>query len=184
MSSFAIIRSTFTLANLRWLGTECMKTLRRYYMAVISFVLTLGVLTQFFFVGISVDSSLPNDHLYVVKKWDATPFRGGKFGILTVDGPMGPPGGLVLAKYIYGMPGDFVEIGGEDGRDIFINGDWVAHAKRFSKTGKPLAVAKGGIIPDGMYFVGTPSKDSYDSRYATMGLVARDRIMGRVVTLF
>lgn len=178
------IRSVFTAEKIKWLTSNLFDLLQQYYLGVISFVATLVIFTHFFFIGVSLDQSLPDDHLYVVKKWDVIPVLNAKYGIRTVDGPLGPPGGLILAKHIYGLPGDLVQVGGEDGRDVFINGNKVAHAKRFSKDGKPLTVIQGGVIPEGVVFVGTPSKDSYDSRYATMGLVPFSRIEGRIVTLF
>jgi len=170
--------------SIKWLFSGLYDVLRRYYLGVISFIVTIIVFTQFFHIGISLDGSLPDDHLYVVKKWNKSPERGAKVGIRTVKGPIGPPEGLLIVKYIYGMPGDVVTVGGEDGRDVFINGDRIAHAKRFTKNGKPLTVIEPSVIPEGKMFVGTPSRDSYDSRYATLGFVSFEQIDGRVATIF
>lgn len=170
--------------NLRWLVRGLFEVFARYYLGVITFILSMMAFVQFVYVGISVDHSLPDDHLYVVAKWSKNPSKNSKMAFRTSEGPFGPPAGLVVVKYIYGMPGDIVTTGGETGRDVFINGVRVAHAKPYSKTGKPLPLTTGGVIPQGMLYIGTPSKDSYDSRYATMGLVPFDRIVGQVVTLF
>lgn len=184
MTDFTEVRSAINGDKARTLFFDVLETLSRYYLGVLSFFFTMILFTQFIQVGISYDKSLPEDTLYVVEKWNRTAERGAKIGVRAVKGPFGPPAGLMLCKYIYGMPGDVVTIGGPDGRDVFINGQKIGHAKLFSKEGKPLTVTKGGVIPPGMVYVGTPSKDSYDSRYATMGLVSYDRIVGRVLTLF
>ena len=34
------------------------------------------------------------------------------------------------------------------------------------------------IIPRGCYFVATPNKDSFDSRYAVIGWICRPRVIG------
>lgn len=184
MTNPAIDRPRINIRNIRWLASGLYDSLKRYYTGVISFLVTILVFTYFVQIGISFDQSFPDDHLYIVKKWDVTPSRGAKVSILVVNAPMGPPSGLSLVKYIYGVPGDVVTTGGPDSRDVMINGDKVSHAKRFSKMGKPLTVISGGVIPEGMVYVGTPSKDSYDSRYATMALVPYERIKGHVITLF
>jgi len=80
-----------------------------------------------------------------------------------------------FGKIVYGLPGDSVT---RVGRTFIINGRVVAHAKTVSKRGEPLDLGPIGVLPRGCYFVGTPNPDSFDSRYAAIGWICRDRIMG------
>jgi conjugal transfer pilin signal peptidase TrbI len=155
-----------------------------YRYAILSFVATLILFTQFMYVGISFDECLPDDHVYLAKKWEKTPLKGMKIAFRSEGAIYGPPKGVIETKYVYGLPGDQVTVGGKDGRDIFINGEYIGHAKNLTRTGKPLTVTEAESIPPGWMYVGTPSPDSYDSRYATVGLVPFNRIVGRIVTLF
>lgn len=184
MTYFQSLAKTFSRENTHWLATGVIDVFSRYYLGVISFLVVMIAFNQFVYVGISLDQSFPDDHLYIALKKDVIPEKGQKMAVRTVKGPFGPPEGLILAKRVYGIPGDIVTVGGKDGREVFINGERVAYAKKFSKHGKPLTVTRGGTIPPRMLYVGTPSKDSYDSRYATLGFVPYDRIVGRIYTLF
>jgi len=82
---------------------------------------------------------------------------------------------LSMLLYVYGVAGDVVT---RQGPDFFINGKHVALAKHKSRRGEPLAAGPIGVIPHGCYFAGTPHKDGFDSRYAIIGWICRDRIVG------
>jgi conjugal transfer pilin signal peptidase TrbI len=159
---------------------------RIYYhrYAVLAFTFTMAIFTSLIHIGLSFDKSMIDDHLYLTLKWDKTPVRGEKFAVRSFNSPYGPQEGFILSKYVYGMPGDMVTTGGKDGRDVFVGGKYVGHAKVYTRLGKPLTLTKGGAIPDGYVYIGTPSNDSYDSRYAEFGFVPQERIFGRIVTLF
>ncbi|MFK3888839.1 S26 family signal peptidase [Sphingomonas sp. NPDC079357] len=97
-----------------------------------------------------------------------------------------PPPGPLLARHfgahpqpfgkiVYGTAGDRVE---RHGRLFSINARPVALAKPATRFGEPLSLGPTGIIPRGCYFVGTPHRDSFDSRYAAIGWVCRPRIIG------
>jgi conjugal transfer pilin signal peptidase TrbI len=97
-----------------------------------------------------------------------------------------PPPGPLLARHfgarpqpfgkiVYGVAGDRVE---QHGRLFSVNSRPVALAKPATRFGEPLALGPTGIIPRGCYFVGTPHRDSFDSRYAAIGWVCRPRIIG------
>src|SRR3546814_6721237 len=64
----------------------------------------------------------------------------------------------------------FRSVGGDvvtrTGRTFLVNGRPVVIAKERSRLGEPLALGPTGTIPPGCYFVGTPHKDGFDSRYA------------------
>jgi conjugal transfer pilin signal peptidase TrbI len=80
-----------------------------------------------------------------------------------------------FGKIVSGVPGDLVS---RDGRTFRVNGRPVATAKPTSRLGEPLALGPTGQVPENCYFVTTPHKDGFDSRYAAIGWVCRDRILG------
>ena len=97
-----------------------------------------------------------------------------------------PPPGPLLARHfgarpqpfgkiVYGVAGDRVE---RHGRLFSVNARPVALAKPATRFGEPLSLGPTGTIPRGCYFVGTPHRDSFDSRYAAIGWVCRPRIIG------
>lgn len=80
-----------------------------------------------------------------------------------------------FGKRVYGIAGDRVT---QSGRTFFVNGHQVAVAKLYSVRGEPLELGPTGIIPKGCYFVGSPHKDGFDSRYAAIGWICQPRIFG------
>ncbi|HUD90321.1 S26 family signal peptidase [Sphingobium sp.] len=80
-----------------------------------------------------------------------------------------------FAKIAYGLPGDWVS---RSGADVLVNGHKVARLKPFTRRGDPLAGGAIGRIPDGCVYAGSPHPDGFDSRYAAIGFVCRDRIAG------
>jgi len=97
-----------------------------------------------------------------------------------------PPASPLLAKHfgkepkpfgkrVSGMPGDVVT---EKDRVYFVNGRQVAKAKLKSRLGEPLALGPTGTVPRGCYFVTTAHKDGFDSRYAAIGWICRQHILG------
>ncbi len=97
-----------------------------------------------------------------------------------------PPASPLLAKHfgkepkpfgkrVSGMPGDVVT---EKDRVYFVNGRQVAKAKLKSRLGEPLALGPTGKVPRGCYFVTTAHRDGFDSRYAAIGWICRQRILG------
>lgn len=87
-----------------------------------------------------------------------------------------------FGKIVYGIPGDVVE---HEGADVFVraaNGQGarrkVATMKPRSRLGEVLEAGPVGTIPVGCYYVGSPHKDGFDSRYAAIGFICRSRIIG------
>lgn len=126
---------------------------------------------------INASPSLPHWAIWLEK--DAAPTR----GTIVLFAP--PPSELLSAhfgekpqpfgKRVLGMPGDLVT---RQGRTFAVNGKVVAIAKPRSRKGEPLALGPTGTIPDGCYYVGTDHPDSFDSRYAAIGWICQDRILG------
>jgi conjugal transfer pilin signal peptidase TrbI len=85
-----------------------------------------------------------------------------------------------FGKYVYGMPGDVVS---HDGNRVLVNGRVVASMKPTTRTGETLHHGPIGRIPARCYYVGTPHPDGFDSRYAEIGFVCRDRILGTGVSI-
>jgi len=80
-----------------------------------------------------------------------------------------------FGKRVSGIPGDIVT---ERDRAFFVNGRLVAKAKPTSRLGEPLALGPTGRVPPGCYFVTTGHKDGFDSRYAAIGWICGQRILG------
>lgn len=81
----------------------------------------------------------------------------------------------LFGKHVYAVAGDVVT---RRDRTFFVNGRQVAVAKTHSRRGEPLALGPTGVVPTGCYFVGTDHKDGFDSRYAVIGWICRDRLVG------
>lgn len=131
---------------------------------------------------INASDSLPNWAFYMtrttdVKRGDYVSFVPPRHPLVISHFGAKPP---MFAKIIYGMPGDIVtHVGGQ----VSINGKFVGHTKRLSKRGEPLVAGPTGVIPQGCYYAGTPSKDGFDSRYAAIGFVCTAQIFGTGVPI-
>lgn len=84
-------------------------------------------------------------------------------------------GEQLFGKHVLGVGGDVVTVAG---RAVLINGRQVAVAKTTSKRGVPLEVVAPQTIPFDCFFVGTDHPDGFDSRYAAIGIICRDRVLG------
>ncbi len=84
-------------------------------------------------------------------------------------------------KTVRGLPGMAVAVA-EDGT-VSLDGVAVGRAKTHALDGRPLEAIAPGVIPPGRYFLHADHPDSHDSRYAGIGLVPRERILGRTVAL-
>ncbi|MDP3674685.1 MAG: S26 family signal peptidase [Novosphingobium sp.] len=80
-----------------------------------------------------------------------------------------------FGKLVYGVAGDLVT---RDGHTVLVNGSPVAVLKPVSKRGEVLAAGPVGRVPPGCYFLATPHKDGFDSRYADIGWVCAPQIVG------
>jgi conjugal transfer pilin signal peptidase TrbI len=78
-------------------------------------------------------------------------------------------------KIARGVAGDQVA---RRGREFFVNGESIGVAKTMSLNGLPLEPGPVGMIPPGEWFVWTPDVDSFDSRYADIGWLRKDQVVG------
>lgn len=127
--------------------------------------------------------SLPN-WAYVVER-SRLPERG------TVSFFMPPRSALVQAhfgtvpaafgKIAYGLPGDRVL---RVGADVFVQAAGtnlprkVGTLKPSTARGEALAAGPTGEIPPGCYYMGSPHKDGFDSRYKAIGFVCTNQLIG------
>lgn len=88
--------------------------------------------------------------------------------------------GMYFVKLARGVGGDVIE---RRGLDFYVNGTHQATAKTRSLQGLPLLPGPEGSLPDGFFWVWTPHPDSFDSRYADVGWIAPDRVLGRAIRL-
>lgn len=123
--------------------------------------------------GVNETTSLPN-WAFVVDLKNRSPRRGELVRFTAPDNPYYPRGAQFV-KHVWGVPGDRVE---RRGREYFVDGRDVGYAKLFSQTGRSASLGPTGVIPPGRYYVGTASKDGFDSRYADIGWISADRIVG------
>ena len=84
-------------------------------------------------------------------------------------------------KTVRGVPGMRIEVD-EDGT-VRLDGEPVGRAKAHARDGRPLAAIAPGIVPPGHFYLHADHVDSHDSRYAEIGLVPRDRILGRAIAM-
>ena len=123
--------------------------------------------------GVNETASLPN-WAFIVDRTDRKPRRGQLVQFVAPDNPYYPHG-APFVKRVLGMAGDRVE---RRGREYYVAGRDVGEAKAFSQTGRPTHLGPTGVIPPGHFYVGAPSRDSLDSRYAEIGWIGTDRIVG------
>ncbi len=111
------------------------------------------------------------------------PLRGapGRGDAVVFDPPAALGSPVPYLKTVRGLPGDRVEMDGR--RRVRVNGRVMGVAKTHALDGRPLAMARPRVIPPGRYYVHADHVDSHDSRYAEVGLVPRERILGLALAL-
>lgn len=126
---------------------------------------------------INQSESLPNWAFMVEagrfpKRGDYVVFDPGKDPLVTKYFGAEPP---AFAKITYGVPGDVVT---REGNQVLVNGKAIAALKPHAKLGDALEAGPTGTIPEGCVYAGSNHKDGFDSRYAAIGFVCRDRLAG------
>lgn len=115
-------------------------------------------------------SSLPHAGYFMYRTTAILP-RGSYVHFPAPDGVAEPYRDLSFVKRVVGVPGDLVQ---SDEAQVCINGHCRALLPAMITKGyKPLGA---GPIPDGFIAVLGDAENSLDSRYATIGLIARDQI--------
>jgi conjugal transfer pilin signal peptidase TrbI len=154
------------------------RTRQRAFLMVCAAILFLGVrqateIASRYRFGVNETTSLP-DWAFVVDRANRQPSRGQLVQFIAPDNPYYPKASPFV-KRVWGVAGDRVE---RRGREYYVAGRDVGAAKPFSQTGRATNLGPTGIIPPGRYYVGAPNPDSLDSRYAEIGWIGADRIVG------
>jgi len=155
---------------------------KRIYWTVCASVFAVGALavaaSPWFGVTFNLTESLPGT-LYVTHKGGEV--KNGDLIAFRWHGGATYPAGTTFIKRVAGVAGDTVKR--VDGT-FWVNDQYVGIAKPKSKAGVPLTPAEAGAIPQGEYFVATPSPDSLDSRYALTGNIKQVAVIGRAYEVF
>ena len=150
-------------------------------------------------VDVNYTDSLP-DHVFItVKGWKTGLKRGDYIAYrFPTENPISPfRKGDHMVKIIAGVGGDTVSMTATRGFTVLSPGEVVSTsmmipgsngtlgvAKTLSRRGFPLEAGPVGVIPEGSFYVYAPHPDSLDSRYALVGWVSSDEIIGRTFALF
>ncbi|UNW11122.1 S26 family signal peptidase (plasmid) [Acinetobacter indicus] len=151
-----------------------------FYLFFSLLILAVGVAisNRWYTYSINVTHSLTGI-VYVIKKNE--PVAKGDYVGFRWRGDKFYSKDAIFVKVVKGVAGDVVTV---KGNDVFINGEYVGTAKEKSARGLPLETIKPTVLKEGEYFVGTPNKDSYDSRYESVGTIKQKELIGRAYELF
>lgn len=131
-------------------------------------------------IGLNFTNSLPN-YFFVIDKNKAAE----RNDIVMFSSPEDDAGfipeGAKFVKVLVGLPGDNVTF---KEQKFFINGEFFGEAKTHSLKGKPLEKNHNHKLGADEYFVFTPHKDSFDSRYIYIGYISKEQIIGTSVWEF
>jgi conjugal transfer pilin signal peptidase TrbI len=159
------------------------RRLRRRYSAIgllaiaLAATQTLGQWRDGHLVLINATDSLDQwaflvDRRQIPERGDFAFFHATKTGFIARHfGRDVPPFG----KRVYGVGGDMVS---RTGDLVRINGRVVARLKPFTKKGEVLVPGPTGPVPQNCFYMGSPHRDGLDSRYAEIGFVCRDQLVG------
>lgn len=141
-------------------------------LAVVGAFVGLNYARERWAFGLNMTESLPN--WAFIADADVFPQKG---ELVMFDPPENPYyRGRPFVKQIVGIAGDRVEV---RGRRVYVAGTYVGEAKVASQDGRPLEVIAPQTIPEGLVFVAGTHRDSYDSRYAEIGLIPVESVVGR-----
>ncbi|MBP6103523.1 MAG: S26 family signal peptidase [Gammaproteobacteria bacterium] len=136
------------------------------------------VLSTHFGIAFNLSHSLPQKVWLI--RLSQNPVRG-DYVLFKAPFSVGLGENGTVIKQVIGVPGDEVL---RIDRDFFINGSYVARAKAFSRQQEPLEPGPQGLLAEGQYYVWTPHKDSFDSRYAKMGWMDASQLLGVAYALW
>lgn len=178
----------------------CCRHLKTYWKRYTAPVVVLALMQMFIRVDVNYTNSLP-DHVFItIKGWTS----GIQYGDYIAyrfpnESPISPfRKGDHMVKIVLGKPGDEIKINDqrqvriiragtlESTTDIpdFLGGVNAGISKTVSRAGKRLEPISAGIIPEGRFYAYAPHADSLDSRYALVGLIGTDDIIGRTFPIF
>lgn len=141
-------------------------------------ILLFELLSPWFKLAVPLTNSI-GGHLYLIVK-NKIPQKGDLAAFWPPENKLYK--NIYFIKYVKGVGGDVVT---KIGTRFFINGEYIGEAKDKSSIDKlPLALNIGGLIAKDHYFMWTPHKESYDSRYKDIGYITTPHIMGVAYRIF
>lgn len=147
----------------------------------VAWTVVIGAFTVFhchFAIAVNMTYSLPQQMFLIAK--GVFPERG-DYAVFYWNGGGPYSRGSTFVKILAGVPGDLVT---RHERDFYVNGRLIGTAKTHSKRGEPLEYGETGVLGKDQFFVAGVHKDSFDSRYALVGWISRERIKGTAYALF
>lgn len=174
----------------------CVTHFRHYWKHYLIPLVAVFLLQIVIRIDVNYTESLP-DHVFITVKGWKTGLKRGDYVAYAFpsENPISPfRKGDHMVKIIGGVAGDQVVMkvnrgyeiihpGGEEMAKV-LGGNSMGIAKTLSRAGKPLEAGPVGVIPDGRFYVFAPHTDSLDSRYAMVGWISTDDIIGRTFSLF
>lgn len=173
----------------------------KWWIAAVVFVVVLCGTAHYYTYVYNATDSLPMK-FFVVAKQEKQVSRG-HFVAFPWPSDLVYPKGIGFIKQVAGVPGDRVVV--NENREFTVIrqlavselipgmvqepleksvGRAKTHGERGNMRGVPLELGFTGVIPDGFIYVYAWSKDSLDSRYAILGLVRLDQVIGRAYPIF
>lgn len=129
---------------------------------------------------INTTPSLPG-HLYLLDENRKTLVKGNVVAVIVPQNPFSKNRNFL--KQVWGVPNDNVSF--DKLGNFFIDGELKGIAKKaIEDTQQPLIHSEPGIIKANHYFLGTPHKDSFDSRYIYIGNIHEKNIIGDASLIF
>ena len=153
--------------------------------------IVIGIITTKVGIGFNQSHSLSGRVFLIVKgtlpkeKFNKVVFKSfEEMEDIRKNGSKYPTAYKSKVKDVVGFSGDIISVKKANGiKHIYINEQDYGVIKEFSLKGEKLypivEVNNSLVIPQGYYFVWTPHKDSYDSRYKSIGLIHKSQIIGR-----
>ena len=178
----------------------------KYWPFAVTFVVALFTLSHYVTFAVNLTDSLPQ-HVFLILKQEKIVSRG-EFAAFPWEHDRPYPAGLTFIKEVGGEPGDVITVDANREFTIAMQQDKFKYgipgngpakmdpvtyrsmgiAKRVGSVGNmkgvPLELGFTGKIPEGYFFMHAWSKDSLDSRYALVGLIPKEKIVGRAIPLF
>ena len=184
MPSFALTRSRSAAwvsslpTQAKTFGRQWATHLKTHWFAYLLAVVCVEMLSANYTLGINATPSLPQK-LFVIHKH--APVRLGDYAAFKPPPEAGFDSRAILTKIVAGVEGDHVV---QQDRMVFVNGVPVGYAKERSLKGAPLEPVRSAVIGRNEIYVRGLHKDSLDSRYAMVGLLTPDRMIGRAYPLW
>ena len=166
----------------------------RITVIILTAFLVVGMMTTKVGIGFNQSHSLSGRVFLIVKgtlpnkRFDMVIFKSiSAIEDIKANGSKYPIAHKSNVKEVVGFSGDVISVKknvNDNNLHIYLNGEDYGIVKNYSLDGRrklyPIVEVNNSlVIPQGYYFVHTPHKDSYDSRYKSIGLIHKSQIIGR-----